>query len=184
MARNIVSVRVVGEARAIEALTGVSEEAARAQRSAMKKAGTAAARICRRGYAGEFSGIPVKVWRKRVQAFAQRRRGPLAVHKLWSGLRKPPSYNEHPKVASAIKSKHPRGFEAKMRPGHVGWFERVGKERLPIKEHTLRVDEKARGIILSAAREALEDVYVAELRRQFRRRMKTLARRTARGLLR
>lgn len=180
------AVRIEGLAGVVEALALVSDEAAFAQRSAIRAAGTRARSTTVKALAARTGSVQ-KVWRKRVNHYPGRRtRQGLSTRKLWLGLKHAPKASEHRGIAAAIAGQKDV-FPATMpRTGHRGLFRRKQKTRpvgpgarerprargaLPITEARLDVSTSAPPVLLSEAEAAMRGRYVEVLKKEFRRRV-------------
>lgn len=189
-----ISIELVGEIPALEALAAVSKHAAFAQKSALRAAG----RNGRSGIVKEVAAryrVLQKQFKKRVRFFNQRgkRRGdPVAAARLWYGIRHGLKAN-NPTTLAIKKQQNPSGFEAKMQSGHKGLFyrkqapRRVGagargeppwnrsaqrrRGALPIKEIHLDLSPGAEAMVRRHAKRAMKTVYVDVFKSDYKRRI-------------
>jgi len=181
-----ISIELVGLDSAIEALVAVNVDAERAQKTAMRAAGTKT-RTAVVNRLSKETGVIKKVWRPRVQQFAYKSERGLAVRKVWIGLKHPPKAGEHASVARVLRARHADAFWATMTDtsGHRGLFRRRKrtipygpgarehpKERqsLPIDELSVNVSPIADPVLRQESRRVMRGRYVEVLRRDFKRR--------------
>lgn len=162
-----------GVDKAITALGGVSLDAERAQRTAMRSTVRRAQSLGVKAVAKRV-GVIQKVIRGRVQAFARPNKNErIARGRLWMGIKFKPRHNEHPSVARKLKSLYPNGHLRVMASGRTAWVERIGG-RLTERRIDLRPGE-VDPILKRTATQAMRDVYGPELRKDFGRRVKRRA---------
>ncbi len=187
MTRVTIQVPLSQSTRAIEALTGVSKHADFAQRSAMRAAARKGRTQVVRAVAGQI-GVPQKLVRKAIRFYLLRqKREHTTAGKLWVGLKSGLKERDHPNVAKKLRVQQPQAFQARMRSGHVGLFERTRPTRpvgpgarlrprergaLPIQEQTLKLDPPAGRLMEGVGRAVMTTIYPEVLRRDFLRRIR------------
>ena len=157
------SAKLIGQRRAIELFAGTDRDAARAMQTALRDAARKARSVSAKSLAAR-SGAPMKVFRKRLQAFQVKPRKAVRFARLWLGTTSPPGGADHKKVQRYLLKRNP-GARLTAR-GDVVTGRGPG-----LTFHRLTLDG-AETIMSSAATDAMTNVYVPKLIRDFERRMK------------
>lgn len=148
--------------KTIEALVSSSKDAALAQRTAMRSARTKARSLAAKNFAGRF-GVPLKVFRRRIQAFAVRApRDGVATARLWLGKQTPPGGADHNKVRKVLLGRVPGSRATRRGDVVTGRGEDIIFHRLPFLNTA--------ATLIESVRTAMTETYLPKLRSDYRRR--------------